>query len=444
MTRDGPDTVSGPDSDRQVTGFQTHTPLSEARDRLQARVTPVDRTENLGIERADCRVLAEPIAADRDVPQFRRAAMDGYAVRSDDAAGASDRAPAVLTVVDLGPEGPHDATMAPESAVRVHTGSALPNEADAVVPIERVTEIDASSSATDDSEATDGPTHAENREIELTDPVVPGENVAPIGEDVAAGQALYEPGHRLRPSDLGLLKAAGVEEVAVRQQPTVGVVPTGEELVQRDPGPGQAVETNGLTVSRLVGRWGARAEYRNVVTDDPDALRAAIQRDLTRDVIVTTGGTSVGQRDLLPEVLAELGEVLVHGVALQPGHPVCLGVVEETPVLCLPGYPVSCIVTAVQLLRPVLHWLEGVEFEEPPTRPATLARKIESEPGTRTFARVELGVEDGHTVARPTRTKGAGVLSSVALADGWIEIEPGVEGLPEGELVAVQDWEWQP
>ena len=279
---------------------------------------------------------------------------------------------------------------------------------------------------------------------EPLDKLASGEHVAPIGEDVEGGQPLYEPGHRLRPSDLGLLKAAGIEEVSVRRQPTVGVVPTGEELVQHDPGPGQAVETNGLTVSRLVSRWNGRAEHRNVVTDDPDALRAAIQRDLTKDVIVTIGGTSVGQRDLLPEVVEGLGEVLVHGVALQPGHPVCVGIVEETPILCLPGYPVSCIVTAVQFLRPVLHWLAGTEPDQPPTKPATLTRKIESEPGTRTFARVELDSEDGRQVARPTRTKGAGVLSSVALADGWIEVEPGVEGLPEGELVAVQDWEWQP
>jgi molybdopterin molybdotransferase len=423
MTRKDSEPDGGPAGDRHTGGFRTRTPLDEALDRLAEHVTPIGDAESVSIGRSDARVLAEPVASRRDVPHFRRAAMDGYAVRSADVAGASSRSPAVLEAASLDAADDERTTVG-ATAVRVHTGSAVPDEADAVVPIEHVDEI--------------GDT------VELTDPVASGENVAPVGEDVTAGQALYEPGHRLRPSDLGLLKAAGVDEVDVRRQPTVGVVPTGEELVQHDPSPGQAVETNGLTVSRLVGRWGARAEYRNVVTDDPDALRAAIQRDLTKDVIVTTGGTSVGQRDLLPEVVEDLGEVLVHGVALQPGHPVCLGVVADTPVLCLPGYPVSCIVTAVQLLRPTLHWLAGTEPDQPPTRPATLTRKIESEPGTRTFARVELDAEEGRTVARPTRTKGAGVLSSVALADGWIEIEPGVEGLPEGELVAVQDWEWQP
>ncbi|AGN01306.1 molybdenum cofactor synthesis protein [Salinarchaeum sp. Harcht-Bsk1] len=421
MTKDGTD-ATGDGADRRVAGFQTRTPLDEARKRLAEHVEPLADAEQLAIGRADGRVLATPVGSSRDVPHYRRAAMDGYALRSEDAAGASARSPAVLDAVE--PDEREPSELPPGAARRVHTGSAIPDAADAVVPIERAAAI--------------------GSEIELTDPLAPGENVAPVGEDVSAGQALYEPGHRLRPSDLGLLKAAGIEAVSLRRQPTVGVVPTGVELVQHDPAPGQAVETNGLTVSRLVGRWGARAEYRNVVTDDPDALRAAIQRDLTKDVIVTTGGTSVGQRDLLPEVLDDLGEVLVHGVALQPGHPVCLGVVEETPVLCLPGYPVSCIVTAVQFLRPVLHWLTGTEPEQPPTKPATLTRKIESEPGTRTFARAELDAEDGRQVARPTRTKGAGVLSSVALADGWIEIEPDVEGLPEGDLVAVQDWEWHP
>jgi len=419
---------AGPESDRRTAGFRTRTPLSEALDRLQQHVDVIDRSEPAAIGRADGRVLADPVAAHCDVPHYRRAAMDGYAVRSEDVVDAATRSPAILRAVGLdAPEA--ERTVADGAAVRVHTGSAVPDDADAVVPIENVTEVGDA----------DAPT-----EIELTDPLAPGENVAPIGEDVEAGQPLYEPGHRLRPSDLGLLKVAGVDEVAVRAEPTVGVIPTGEELVQTDPAPGEAVETNGLTLSRLAERWGARAEYRNVVTDDPDALRAAIQRDLTKDVIVTTGGTSVGERDLLPEVVDDIGDILVHGVALQPGHPVAVGVVEDTPVLCLPGYPVSCIVTAVQFLRPVLHWLAGTEPEEPPTRPATLTRKIESEPGTRTFARVEIDVEDGRKVARPTRTKGAGVLSSVALADGWIVVEPGVEGLPEGELVAVQDWEWHP
>jgi molybdopterin molybdotransferase len=164
-------------------------------------------------------------------------------------------------------------------------------------------------------------------------------------------------------------------------------------------------------------------------------------------VIVLTGGSSVGERDYTPEVVDELGEVLVHGVALKPGHPVALGVVEDTPVLMLPGYPVACIINAVQFLRPVLKHVGHLPDEPQPTTEATLARKITSEPGTRTFVRVrveETENEEGEAerTATPTRASGSGVLSSVALADGWVVVPEGREGIAAGETVAVEDWEW--
>ena len=414
------------DHDRRSSGFKRRTRLATARARLLEAAAPSDRTERLPIGRADGRTLAETVTASRPVPGYERAAMDGYAVRAGDTFGASDRSPGVLRLRD------GDDELPPGAARRVHTGSPLPDGADAVVMIE----------------------HAERvgDEVELFDAVAEGENVGPADEDVAAGQRLHGPGHTLRPSDLGLLKAVGTDEVTVRARPTVGVIPTGEELVQRDPDPGEVVETNGLTVSRLVERWGGRATERDVVTDDPAALRAAIQRDLTRDVVVTTGGSSVGARDRVPEAIDAVGEVLVHGVALKPGHPVALGVVEGTPVLALPGYPVACIVNAVQFLRPVLRAVAGRDppVPEHPTTRATLARKVASEPGVRTFARVRVGVEaetDGsgdetERTAEPVRAGGAGVLSSVALADGWLAVPEEREGIPAGERVAVESWEW--
>ncbi|ELY53329.1 molybdopterin molybdotransferase MoeA [Natronolimnohabitans innermongolicus] len=442
--------MDGADSERKRAGFKARTPVDEARRRLRAavvgdrddeevlegegeRAVPVG-TERIDVERADGRVLAAPLASARDVPHYERAAMDGYAVRAADTFGASERSPEVLRIAD-GAGG--EATVDPETAARVHTGSALPEGADAVVMIEHVTELESVG------------------ELEVEDALAEGENVAPVGEDVAADQRLYEAGHRLRPSDLGLVRSAGYGEVAVANRPTVGVIPTGEELVASDPEPGEVVETNGLTVSRLVERWGGRVTYRDVVTDDFESLRVAIQRDLTKDVVVTSGGSSVGERDLLPEVIDELGEVIVHGVGLKPGHPVCLGIVEETPVIALPGYPVACIVNAVQFLRPVLRWLEGTEPAPHPTTDARLNRKIPSEPGTRTFARVQLEEresDDGEAfepgepryTAIPTRASGSGVLSSVALADGWVVVDDDREGIPEGETVAVQDWEFHP
>jgi molybdopterin molybdotransferase len=345
--------------------------------------------------------------------------MDGWAVRAADTFGASDRSPTVLRVAGRADE---SVAVGPTDAVRVHTGSALPDGADAVVMIEQTEQVD------DD--------------LEVFDAVTEGENVGDAGEDVEAGQTLFEPGHTVRPSDLGLCKSVGLDRIPAFEAPTVGVVPTGEELVQSDPGPGEVIETNGLTVSSLVSRWGGAPTYRDVVTDDFEALRAAIQRDLTNDVIVTTGGSSVGERDLLPEVIDELGEVLVHGVALKPGHPVALGVVEDTPVVSLPGYPVACIVNAVQFVRPLVKRVGGMECPPHPTREARLARKVSSEPGVRTFARVRVDDADGDRVATPTRTSGSGILSSVALADGWVVVPESREGIPEGERVPVEEWEW--
>ena len=410
--------------DLRHAGFKDRTRLADARETLLGAAAPHDRTERIPLERADGRAIAEAVTAPTPVPSYDRAAMDGYAVRAEDTFGASGRSPAVLRAVDGDADG--NPEVAPGEAVRVHTGSDMPPGADAVVMIEHAEEL--------------------GDEVEVFDAVAESENVGPVGEDVAEGQHLYDPGHQLRPSDLGLLKSVGLAEVTVYDHPTVGVIPTGEELVQSDPGPGEVIETNGMTVSDLARRWGAVPTYRDVVTDDYDALRAAIQRDLTKDVVVTTGGSSVGERDLTPEVVDELGEVLVHGVALKPGHPVALGVVEETPVVMLPGYPVACIVNAVQFLRPVLKRVGNLPEKPLPTREATLERKISSEPGTRTFARVRVehseDGEGGGLVATPTRASGSGVLSSVSLADGWVVVPEGREGVAEGETVAVEDWEW--
>ncbi|WP_254808971.1 gephyrin-like molybdotransferase Glp [Natronosalvus amylolyticus] len=428
--------MEGADHSRKESGFKRRTRVDDAlsilEDTIETRVDGCD-TERTPLERADGRVLAEAVSAAVDVPHYERAAMDGYAVRAEDTFGASDRSPAALSI-DVGASD-SNAPLEANSARRVHTGSALPAGANAVVMIEHTERL----------EATD--------ELEVLGAVGEGQNVAPVGEDVTAGQHLYDSGHRLRPSDLGLLRSAGIQRPLVAHRPTVGVVPTGEELVSGDPEPGEVIETNGLTVSRLVERWGGEATYRNVVTDDPDALRVAIQRDLTKDVVVTSGGSSVGQRDLLPEVIDDLGEVLVHGVGLKPGHPVCLGIVEGTPVLALPGYPVACIINAVQFLRPVLAWLQGTDPSPHPTTMARLERKIPSEPGTRTFARVSLESRDSTEApasddetpleyrAMPTRASGSGVLSSVALADGWVVVPEEREGIPEGETVAVERWE---
>jgi molybdopterin molybdotransferase len=225
----------------------------------------------------------------------------------------------------------------------------------------------------------------------------------------------------------------------------VSVVPTGEELVSAsvDPAPGEVVETNGLLVSTLVERWGGDPTYRDVVTDDQDALRGAVDRDLDHDIVVTTGGSSVGDRDLVADIVDEAGGLLFHGVAIKPGHPVGCGVVEDTVVVMLPGYPVSCLVTAVQFLRPAIAWLGGTDPRPHPQIRGRLTEKLRSEPGTRTFARVRVdeGTADTLPDVEPLRTGGASVMSSVTAADGWVVVPESTEGIPDDDTVTVQEWD---
>ncbi|WP_276271077.1 molybdopterin molybdotransferase MoeA [Haloarcula litorea] len=395
-------------SDRHDAGFRDHTPLAEARDRLREQVTPHGRTESLALVDADGRRLAADATARRDVPGEAQAAMDGVAVVAADTHGASERAPVTLDRAETAGRG---------RAVPVHTGSALPEGADAVVMVER--------------------TEDRGDDVAVATAVAEGENVAPAGEDVAADQHLFDAGHELSPSDLAVLKSTGYREVAVAERPRVAVVPTGNELVEADPGRGETVETNALMVSRLAERWGGAATYREIVPDDEDALAAAVERDTDHDLVVTTGGSSVGERDLLPEVVDERGELLVHGVGIKPGHPLGFGVVDGTVVLVLPGYPVSCLVGAVTLLRPALAWLAGGEPVPLPSTEATLTEGIHSDLGTTQFVRV---TTDGGEAA-PLRASGAGVLSSATAADGWVVVPPETELLDAGATVRVERWE---
>lgn len=409
--------------------------LDRARDLLDQTVAPSEKTETCSVSNADGRVLSTEVSAQTNVPHYERAAMDGFALLAADTTDASRDTPATFEVTT--------GDVTPGEAIQVHTGSKIPPGADAVVRVEQV-------------ETTRTGIRVEQR-------VPEGNDIAPIGEDVEEGQHLYDPGHRLRPSDLGLLKSAGVREISVYTRPTVCILPTGEEIVERDPEPGEVVETNGLMVSHYVDRWGGRSEIEDTVTDDEHSLAHSIQKGCDADLVVTIGGTSAGERDLIPVIVNSLGDLLVRSVAIKPGHPVGIGVIDGTPVLLLPGYPVSCIVTAVQLLRPALSYQIGTRPRPLPTVRATLTDSIESAEGTRRYMRIQLHSDatDRNTAgsrhdptgipalspdelqATPTHS-GAGVLSSVVFADGWVEIPEETEVLEEGTAVTVQDWEWYP
>lgn len=398
---------------RHEHGFRRDTDVATAREAFLELVDSIDRTEERALRTARGRVAAAAIDASRDVPHYDRAAMDGWAVRAEDTVGASRRQPLDLEMV----EGP----VTPGGAVRVHTGSELPVGADAVVMIEETTERD--------------------DRLEVHTAVAPGRHVGAAGEDIAAGETVIDRGATLTPSALALLRSLEIDRVEVVERPTVAVIPTGEELVEADPDPGEVIETNGLMVAEYVESWDGVAAYGDIVPDEPAALREALTAATDADLIVTTGGSSVGQRDRLPEVIDAVGELVVHGVAIQPGHPVGLGRVGDTPLAMLPGYPVSCAVNANLFVRPALHKLGGVRPLPQPTIECELTEKIASKPGRQTVTRVHLDETDAGWQATPAMTSGAGILSSMAQTDAVVIVPESVEGYDRGQRVTATVWE---
>lgn len=261
--------------------------------------------------------------------------------------------------------------------------------------------------------------------------------------DLAAGEAFVPANARLDPAVLALAKAAGVDEATVRQRPTVGVVPTGSALVQRDPSPDERVETTGFLVAELAERWGAAVTYRNVVGDARPSLRAAVQRDLTRDALVVTGATPDGP---VREVVADLGEVLVESLAAVPGGDVGLATVEGRPVLLFPPTPVDCLVGAVQLLRPLLGALEGAPPGPLPARRVELGADLNGDAGRTIFVpmRIEDGsalpVDGGDGVDGADGADGTDITPADAVdAGGWVTLDSG-ESREVGESVTVAEW----
>lgn len=394
-------------------GFQTKTSIAKALKIFLDSFQPLAETEQVPLEACDGRVLSADLVSPRDVPHYDRSAMDGYAVRAEDTFGSSRDAGVLLKLVS-------GEKINPGECLQVHTGSAMPSGADATVMVENI-------------ELSGG-------FVEVLGQVSPGQNVGLRGEDVRNGDAVFRQGRQLKPSDAGLLASMGLLEVPVYRQPRVLIIPTGEEIVPRgtEPLPGQMNESNGVMNYLYLRRYGGLPTVHGIVVDDREKIRAALAEAAERyDLIVTTGGSSVGKRDLLPEVVSSAGKVLVHGVAIKPGRPVALGFVEasgrRTPIVCLPGYPAACAIDSLVFVDPAVKRLGHLPPPAYRTEKAVLTRKIASEAGFRTYARVS--IEAGK--ATPLRTKGAGILSSVSQADGYVIVPEDLEGYEAGETVEV-------
>ena len=357
------------------------------------------------VEDAAGRVTAGPVWATRSSPPFDAAGMDGIAVRAADTLGASETTPVWLE---------------PDAYDVVDTGDPMPDGRDAVVMREHV--------------------HYRGGAAELRAAVPPYQHVRSIGEDISAAELLLPEGHRLRAVDLAAAVAAGATHLSVRRAPVVVILPTGDEVrpIGTPTGRGEILDTNSLMLATQAREAGCEAHCLPIEPDDPAGLAGAVRGAVSGcDLLIIVAGSSAGRDDYTASIVAQLGTLAVHGVAVRPGHPVVLGVVEGTPVLGAPGYPVSAALTFDIFAAPLLAELEGSMPRRRPRARARLARKLASPLGMDDWVRVRLGMVGGAMVATPL-PRGAGVLTSLVRADGLLVVPAGLEGHHPGEEVDVE------
>jgi len=391
-------------------------PYDEALSILLKEVEPIERKETSSLDDAFERVLASDAESDMFVPPFDRAAMDGFAVKAEDTFEAGKFDPVELKTV-----GKLHAGDSPQKEIRkgecmqIATGAPMPEGADAVVKVE-VTE-------------------KENDLVSVYQPVHPGENVSPKGEDIEKDETVLKKDLFLTSSRIGALAAMGKERVEVYEKPKIGIIPTGDEIVPIGGKlePGQIYDVNTHTLTSVVKKNGCLPFSGEVVHDSVEGLKEGIEKEIEeRDMVLFSGGSSVGDKDVLIDALDSIGEVIFHGIKLKPGKPTLFGKVEETPVIGMPGYPTSCLNTAQQLIKPALRRL--ARLPEAPERraKAILQKRITSSLGRQQYMTVKLENEKAYPVY-----KQSGAITSMAQADGYFEIPENMELVEKGDKISV-------
>ncbi len=399
---------------KEMEPFKLLVSHEEADQLIQSNTVPVDRIEEIAVQDAMDRVIAEDIIANRFVPPFDRSAMDGYAVIAEDTFKAAEEE-VLLTlegVIHAGEVSENPITNG--HCLQIATGSPIPEGADAVVMVEY--------------------TEQRGVSILITKPVYPGANVAKRGEDIKKGDVVLHKGTQLSPSKIGTLTALGKIQVKVYQKPVVSVIATGSEIVP--PGeelhPGQIYDVNSYTLEAVLKKNGAFVIRHPIIGDETDRLTHELEKALKSDMIIFSGGSSVGEKDLLANILENRGKILFHGVQIKPGKPTLFGTVNEKPVFGMPGHPTSCLSNAYIFLIPTIRKLAHLPIATPKTVRARMGKRIVSSSGRKQFLTVRL--EDG--VAYPV-FKHSGAITSMAQADGYIMLPVNLDVIEEGEDIEV-------
>jgi molybdenum cofactor synthesis domain-containing protein len=406
-------------------GFKEATRIEEAR-RIFYEALPATRlpSEQVAVQKALNRILAEDVRAEISVPSFAKSAMDGYAVVAEDTFGSAPTNPSLLKLVGESKIGESPKTIVEKGqTVAIATGAPVPQGANAVVMVENTKRL-------------------ETGDIEIYAPVAPGENVSQVGEDVKQGTVVLEKGGKLKPPDLGLLVALGRGTVNVVQKPKVGVLSTGNELLDVSPGEtAKIADVNRPVLMAMVEESGGMPLDLGIARDDTEQISRKLKQGLaSTDLVLVTAGTSVGKGDLVPDAIDELGKpgMLVHGIAMRPSLPTGLAVVDGKPVISLPGLPVSAMLAFSTFAQPLILRMLETEPDPQPKVKARTTKRIVGVPGFRTFIRVQVRESDGKLIVEPLRAPGSGILTTLTRANGIVVVPENVEGFDEGAEIEVQ------
>ena len=405
-------------TDVRMKGFIRRWTVQNCLDWIEQHM-PTPQLETISLADAAGRVLAEDIASQVDVPHFTRAMMDGFAVVATDTSGASTYNSLTLNVIGQSlPGNPFAGEVASGSAIRIMTGAPMPVGADAVLPVEH--------------------TIIHDKTIQIQGEVAPGRHVGLPGEDIQAGTIVLQKHRRLRPQDLGVLSSIGIQKLQVRQRPRVRLIITGNELLPPGSNPTQfsITDANSPMLTALVQRDGGVVIHPGIIPDNPGSILDAFNTEA--EIIVVSGGSSVGQEDHAPRLLADHGSLDIHGVAMRPSSPSGMGTLGKKIVFLLPGNPVSCLCAYDFFAGPAIRTLSGKPSQWPyPSVSLPLSRKLVSTVGRTDYARVS--IQDGLVI--PIAISGASVLSSTTRANGFVIIPEDLEGYARGSEVTVYLYE---